>query len=236
VNVRLPAQVFLDKSIVTVPAHHALGRIQVIDALQFDLGNIFHNVHQLIDGHHFGGFKIDRLQNAGVHDLLHAVDSVVDVHKAAGARAIAPDNDFVLPAGLGLNHFPANCSGSLFASAVPCAVRSIHVVKARDADVHPAVFGEMPAHALAEQLLPAVAILSQRRVGVLFLQARIVGIRLFLAVIGACRPRVEEFLDAVFLRGLKHVRIDQHRQNAQGFVVLDKTHAAHIGCEVVHFR
>ena len=35
------------------------------------------------------------------------------------------------------------------------------------------------------------------------------------------------------LGGHQHVRVDQHRQHAQGLVVLDEAHAAHVGGEVV---
>src|ERR1700678_117364 len=35
-------------------------------------------------------------------------------------------------------------------------------------------------------------------------------------------------------RGLQHVRVDQDGQHAQGFVVLDEAHAAHVGREVVN--
>ena len=32
---------------------------------------------------------------------------------------------------------------------------------------------------------------------------------------------------------MQHVRVDQHRQHAQGLVVLDEAHAAHVGGQVV---
>src|SRR5678815_4392582 len=42
-NVGLPSQIFLDERIVAVPAHHALGCVQIVDALQLDLGDILHD-------------------------------------------------------------------------------------------------------------------------------------------------------------------------------------------------
>ena len=93
----------------------------------------------------------------------------------------------------------------------------------------------MPAHALAEQLFPAVSILGHGRISVFFLQAGIVRIGLLVAVIDASGRGIEESPDAEFLGRLEHVGIDQHREHAQGFVVLDKPHAAHIRREIVDF-
>ena len=59
------------------------------------------------------------------------------------------------------------------------------------------------------------------------------GSRLLVGVVDAGGGGVEEALDAVLLRGLQQVRVDQHREHAQGLVVLDEAHAAHVGGQVV---
>ena len=47
---------------------------------------------------------------------------------------------------------------------------------------------------------------------------------------------VEKLLHAVVAGGHEHVGIDEHAEHAEGFVVLDEAHAAHVGREIVnHF-
>ena len=58
--------------------------------------------------------------------------------------------------------------------------------------------------------------------------------RLFVGVINASRRGVEISLHADFHRGLKHVGVDQHGKHAQGLVVFDKSHAAHVCGQVVN--
>ena len=99
--------------------------------------------------------------------------------------------------------------------------------------MQPEVLTEVSAHALAEELLPPIAILRQGGVGVALLQAWVVRVGLLVGGVDTCRGRVEEALCLLLLCGLQHVRIDQDRQHAQCLVVLDETHTAHVGGEVV---
>ena len=58
-------------------------------------------------------------------------------------------------------------------------------------------------------------------------------LRLLVAVVDAGGGGVEEPLDAGLARRQQQVRVDQHGEHAQGLVVLDEAHAAHVGGEVV---
>ena len=62
------------------------------------------------------------------------------------------------------------------------------------------------------------------------------GVALFVGVIDAGGGGIEKLLRSVLLRGLQHVRVDQHGEHAQRLVVLDESHAAHVGGEVVDLK
>src|SRR6266849_1121311 len=45
----LPTKIFLDQSVIAVPAIHALGRAKIVISLQLDSGNFLRHIRQLID-------------------------------------------------------------------------------------------------------------------------------------------------------------------------------------------
>jgi hypothetical protein len=122
----------------------------------------------------------------------------------------------------------------LLAAAGPGPVRAVDVVVAGHARDEAEVLAVVAAHALAEELLPPVAVLRHRRVGVLLLQRLDVRRRLLVGRVHAGGGGEEESLDAArLLRRAKEVGVDQHREHAERLVVLDESHAAHVGREVV---
>ena len=60
-------------------------------------------------------------------------------------------------------------------------------------------------------------------------------IALLVGVVDAGATGVEEAVDFGFERGLEHVGVDEDREHAEGFVVFDEAHAAHVGGEIVDF-
>ena len=100
---------------------------------------------------------------------------------------------------------------------------------AGDAALQAEVLFEVAAHALAEELFPAVAVFGKCGIGVLFLERDDVWVGLLVAVVDAGGGGVEEALDALFAGRHEHVRVGQHAQHAEGFVVFDEAHAAHVG-------
>ena len=56
---------------------------------------------------------------------------------------------------------------------------------------------------------------------------------LLVGVVDARAGRIEEAIDFVVDGCLQQVRVDQHGEHAQSFVVFDEAHAAHVGGEVV---
>jgi len=228
-----PAELLLDERVVAAAAADAFGGIQLVRALEFDAGDVFDHVDQLVDGHHLGAAEVDGLDDAAFHDGLGAVEAVVDVLEAAGLESVAPDLDAVVATHLRGNDFAANGGGGFLASAIEGAVRSIDVVVTRDAGLDAEVFHEVAAHALGEKFFPAVAVLGVGGVGVFFFQAGIVGFLLLVAGIDAGGRRIEEAGGAAVACGHEHVGIDQHAEHAEAFVELDEAHSTHVGGEVV---
>ena len=65
------------------------------------------------------------------------------------------------------------------------------------------------------------------------MQRRVALRSLFVRGVDARRRGEEETVRPVLPRRHQQVRVDQHRQHAQGAVVFDEAHAAHVGREVV---
>ena len=164
--------------------------------------------------------------------MLDAAGAVVDVHEAAGLLAVAPDLDLVVAGVLGLDDLAADGGGGLFAAAGPGAEGAVDVVEAGDAALEAVVLFEVAAHALGEELLPAVAVFGQGGIGVGFLEGDDVGVGLLVGVVDAGGGGVEEALDAFVAGGHEHVGVDEHAEHAEGFVVFDEAHAAHVGGEL----
>jgi len=182
----------------------------------------------MVDRHKLARSQVDGFVDVAFHDHLCTLQAIIDVHKAACLLAIAPNGNLVLAGEFGLNHLAANRRRSLLAAAIPCAVRPINIVEARHTAHQAKIFFEVPAHAFAEKLFPAVAVFRHRWVRIAFLQRDNVLVDLLVAVVHARRRRIEKALHTLLLRSLQHVRIGQHAQHAQRFIVFDKAHAAHI--------
>ena len=229
----LPAELLLDEGVVAAAAADAFGGIEFVGALEFEAGDVFDQIDQLVDGDHFGAAEVDGFDDSAFHNGLGSVEAVVDVLEAAGLESVAPDLDLLGTTQLGGNHLAANGGGGFLASAIEGAVRSVDVVVTRDAGLDAEVFHEVAAHAFGEKFLPAVAVLGVGGVGVLFFQAGVVGFFLLVAGIDAGGRRIEEAGGSAVAGGHEHVGVDEDAEHAEAFVQLDEAHAAHVGGEIV---
>src|SRR5580693_4840200 len=125
-------------------------------------------------------------------------------------------------ADLGFDDFAANRGGSFFAAAVPGAPRSVDIVETRDAGVEAKILTKMAAHAFREKLFPTVAVFGLRGVSVFFLEGGSFERLLLIRVVDAGRRRIKKLLADMVLGSLEHVRIDEHGQHAQGFILFDE--------------
>src|SRR5215469_12428635 len=166
-----------------------------------------------------------------LHDHLRSQHTIIDVHEAARLVTGTPDLDLMFTRPLGLNHLAADRGRRFLTAAIPGAMRPIHIVEPGYTRDESEVLFEVPAHAFAEQLLPAVAVLRQCRISVAFLESYNIGVRLLLAVVYAGRGCIEEALRTRVFGCDQHVGVGQHAEHAEGFVVLDETHPAHISRE-----
>ena len=91
----------------------------------------------------------------------------------------------------------------------------------------------MAAHAFTEKFFPTITILRQRGVGVRFAESGDGRVLLLVAVINASGGGVKETAHASGPGGHEQVGVDEHAQHAERLVLLDKTHAAHVGGEIV---
>ena len=155
-------------------------------------GDLFHHVHQLIDGDQFTAAQIDGFVDVAFEDCFHTLDAVVDVHEAAGLMAVTPNLDLVIARHFGFEHFAADGRGGLLPAAVPCAMRAVDVVKPRHPALQAEVFLEVAAHAFAEKFLPSVAVFRQGRIGIFFFQRDYIGTVLLVPVVDAGGRGVEE--------------------------------------------
>lgn len=84
--------------------------------------------------------------------------------------------------------------------------------------------------------LPTVAVLSIRGIGIRLLKRDHVGVGLLVARVNASRGRIKEPIDPVLVRRHQPMGVDKHREHTQRFVVLDESHAAHVGGEIIDVR
>ena len=228
-----PAEFLFYQGVVAAAAADSFGGVELVGALEFNTGDVFDQVDELVDGNHFGAAEVDRLDDPAFHDGLGAVEAVVDVLEAAGLKAVAPDLDLFGAAELGGDDFAADGGRGLLASAIEGAVRPVDVVVAGDAGLEAEVFHEVAAHALGEQFFPAIAVLGVSGVGVFLFQTGVVGFFLFVAGVDAGGGGVEEPGGAAVAGGHEHVGVDQDAEHAEAFVQLDEAHATHVGGEIV---
>ena len=130
-DARRPAETLHDQRVVAVAAVDALRGGQVVSALQFDAGNVFDDVHQLVDRDRLVAAEIERLDDVAGHDHLGALEAVVDVHEAARLLAGAPDLDLVTARQLGLDDLAADRRRRFLAATGPRAVRPVDIVVTR---------------------------------------------------------------------------------------------------------
>jgi hypothetical protein len=111
-------------------------------------------------------------------------------------------------------------------------VRAIHIVVTSDPCDEPEILCEVTAHSFREQLLPSITILGHGGVGVGLSQSDHIRAILLSSRVYARRRRVEIPLYVGVSRSEQHVGIDQDGKHAEGLVVLDEAHTAHIGCQI----
>src|SRR5713226_1172839 len=97
-NGRFPAERVPHPVVVGVASVDSLWGAEVVAALEMNTGDLFDDVHELVDGHQFAGPEIDWFQDVALRDGERALHAVVDVHEGARLAAVAPDLDAV-PAG-----------------------------------------------------------------------------------------------------------------------------------------
>jgi len=109
-------------------------------ALQFNAGNIFANINQLVDRHHLGRAQVygscDQL--IAMHDLVDAMNAIIYPHKTAGLFAITPDHDLVLASIFGLDHFACYGCRSFFTPAIPGPIGAVNIMITGDKCHHTA--------------------------------------------------------------------------------------------------
>src|SRR3954467_11576015 len=112
--------------------------------------NIFDHFHQTVDCRQLIRPQVQRLFDVAVHDLVDSLNTVIDVHKATGLLAVAPDLNLVLTRLDSANDLTANCRRRLLAATVPCSMWTIHIVEPSDARRKSIVLTEMATHPFRE--------------------------------------------------------------------------------------
>src|SRR6185295_459127 len=169
---RRPVHQLLDQRVVAVAAAHALGRIELVAALQLHAGDLLDDVDQPVDADQLVRADVQRLDDVAFGELDRALRAVVDIHERARLLAVAPDFDVVLAGELGGDDLAADRGRRLLSAAVIGTLGTVDVVVARAAGRDAVILAIVAGHALTEQLLPAVTVLGKRRIGVLFLERR----------------------------------------------------------------
>jgi len=105
----------------------------------------------LVDADEFVAPEVQRLDHLAVHEHLHALQAVVNVHETARLMAVAPNLNLMFAGELGHDHLPAHRAGAFSRPPSHVPWRAIDVVKPRQARPHAEVLAVMPAHALANK-------------------------------------------------------------------------------------
>lgn len=229
-----PAKDFLDERIVAIATIDAFGGAEVVVALEFDAGDIFNDIHELIDRDAFGRAEVDGIvPRFAVGDHVDAFEAIGDVHERAGLITIAPDFDFVFSGKFRIDDFATNGSGGFFSTAVPGAERSVNIVESGDARRNFEVFSEVAAHAFAEEFFPAISIFGHCGISVFFAKECFDFLfALFVRIVHARAGSVKEAFCSVFAGAEEQVRIDQDADHAEALVEFDEAHPAHVAGEV----
>src|SRR5579885_1013082 len=130
-------------------------------AVQDELGAGAHAARHLAEDPGIGALEPFLERDAG-----NPVEHFANKHEAARLFAVPPDLDLVGVLELRLDHLAADRRRRLLAPARGGAVRPIDVVISHEARLETAILAEMPAHALAEELLPAVTVLRLGGIGI----------------------------------------------------------------------
>src|SRR5438094_7383577 len=85
-----PAEALLDERVVAVAAADALGRVQLVPALQAYAGDFLDDIDELVDGDQLVASEVQRLRHVARHDAPCTGEAVIDVHEAASLPAVAP--------------------------------------------------------------------------------------------------------------------------------------------------
>src|SRR3979490_1909273 len=129
---RRPVHQLLDQVVVAVAAAHALGRVELVGALELHAGDLLDDVDQAVDADQLVAADVERLDDVALGQADRAVGAVVDIHERAGLLAIAPDLDLVLARQLGSDDLAADRGRRLLPAAVVGALRAGDVVGAPD--------------------------------------------------------------------------------------------------------
>src|SRR5258708_492432 len=118
-----PTHQLLDQVVVAVAPAHALGRIELVGALEPDAGDLLDDVDQAVDADQLVAADVQGLDDVALGQPDRAVGAVVDIHERAGLLAVTPDLDLVRARELGRAHLAAARGRRLLAGAVVSALR-----------------------------------------------------------------------------------------------------------------
>src|SRR6202011_162746 len=135
----------------------ALGRIELVGALEPDAGDLLDDVDQAVDADQLVAADVQGVDDVALRQPDRAVVAVVDIHERAGLLAVAPDLDLVLARELGSDHLAADGGRRPLAAASVGAFGTVDVVVARAPGGDAVILAVVAGHALAEKRLPAVA-------------------------------------------------------------------------------
>src|SRR5260370_39563250 len=86
-----PTHQLLDQVVVAVAPAHALGRIELVGALEPDAGDLLDDVDQAVDADPRVAADVQGLDDVAVGQPDRAVGAVVALHERAGLLAVAPE-------------------------------------------------------------------------------------------------------------------------------------------------
>ena len=91
-----PSKVLINEGIIAVATGDPFGSVEIIFSLQFNAGDVFHDIDQLVDGDEFAAAEVEGFDDVIFEEHDSAVEAVIDVHERAGLVTIAPDFDFMI--------------------------------------------------------------------------------------------------------------------------------------------
>mmetsp|Transcript_5305 Transcript_5305/g.6937 ORF Transcript_5305/g.6937 Transcript_5305/m.6937 type:complete len:277 (-) Transcript_5305:374-1204(-) len=227
---RFPSQLFFNEDVIGVASPDPHGSINMLDG-QFLVFKRKGNIGKFNHVHHFGRSQVDGHLAIRKGESQNTLNAIINKGETTCLLAVTPHFKVFRRS----KCLTAKSCRSLFAATLPSSTRPIYIMKASNSDIQIKISSIRQGHFFRIKFFKSVHILRPGGPRVGFNQTRIFRIFLFGFIVYTSGTSVKEVLSSATSSSFQHVHGNGGIVKGQDrFVRDDETHAAHIGCEVVH--